>query len=63
MYKRQGYTFRYFLEGLHQEQDVKILSVDGIKPTTENIKNQDVYKRQILAITPAITITTNILFI
>lgn len=35
-----GYTFRYFLEGLHQEQDVKILSVDGIKPTTENIKNQ-----------------------
>ena len=35
-----GYTFRYFLEGLHQEEDVKILSVDGVEPTTENIKNQ-----------------------
>ena len=35
-----GYTFRYFLEGLHQEQNVKILSVDGVEPTTENIKNQ-----------------------
>lgn len=35
-----GYTFRYFLEGLHQEEDVKILSVDGVEPTTENIKNK-----------------------
>ncbi len=32
-----GYTFRYFLEGLQQEKDVKILKVDGIEPTTENI--------------------------
>ncbi|MEG0367017.1 MAG: substrate-binding domain-containing protein [Coprobacillus sp.] len=35
-----GYTFRYFLEGLHQEQDVKMLSINDIKATTENIKNQ-----------------------
>ncbi|MEG0365617.1 MAG: substrate-binding domain-containing protein [Coprobacillus sp.] len=35
-----GYTFKYFLEGLNQEKDVKIISIDGIKPTIENIKNQ-----------------------
>lgn len=35
-----GYTFRYFLEGLNQEKGVKIISIDGIKPNTENIKNQ-----------------------
>ena len=35
-----GYTFKYFLEGLNQEENVKILSVDGIYPTVENIKNQ-----------------------
>ena len=34
-----GYTFRYFLTGLNQETHVKILSVDGIAPTPENIKN------------------------
>jgi len=34
-----GYTFRYFLEGLNQEKDVKILAVDGIYPTIENINN------------------------
>lgn len=35
-----GYTFKYFLTGLQQEKGVKILSVDGIKPTAENIANQ-----------------------
>ena len=34
-----GYTFKYFLTGLNQETHVKILSVDGIEPTAENIKN------------------------
>ena len=34
-----GYTFRYFLTGLNQETHVKILSVDGVEPTMENIKN------------------------
>lgn len=34
-----GYTFRYFLEGLNQEKGVKMLSVDGVYPSVENIKN------------------------
>ncbi len=34
-----GYTFRYFLEGLMQEKGVKMLAVDGVYPTVENIKN------------------------
>ncbi|MBQ1482796.1 MAG: substrate-binding domain-containing protein [Erysipelotrichaceae bacterium] len=32
-----GYTFRYFLTQLQAEQDVKILSIDGIEPSDENI--------------------------
>lgn len=34
-----GYTFKYFLEGLNQEENVKILSIDGVYPTKENIQN------------------------
>ncbi|MBO4358537.1 MAG: substrate-binding domain-containing protein [Erysipelotrichaceae bacterium] len=34
-----GYTFRYFLEELNQEEGVKMLSVDGVYPSVENIKN------------------------
>ncbi len=34
-----GYSFRYFLEGLNQEKGVKLLSVDGVAPTLENIEN------------------------
>ena len=34
-----GYTFRYFLEGLNQEKGVKMLSVDGVYPTVENIED------------------------
>lgn len=34
-----GYTFKYFLTGLNQEEHVKILSVDGVYPDTESIKN------------------------
>lgn len=34
-----GYTFRYFLVGLQQEKHVKVLSVDGVDPTPENIQN------------------------
>ncbi len=32
-----GYTFRYFLEGLNQEKGVKMLAIDGVHPTRENI--------------------------
>ena len=34
-----GYTFRYFLEGLHQEKHVKMLAIDGVMPTVENIRS------------------------
>lgn len=34
-----GYTFKYFLTGLQQEKNVKIISIDGIEPTVENIRN------------------------
>ena len=34
-----GYTFQYFLTGLQQEKGVKMLSVDGVYPSVDNIKN------------------------
>lgn len=34
-----GYSFRYFVEGLSQEKNVKLLKVDGVAPTLENIRN------------------------
>ena len=34
-----GYSFRYFVEELNQEKNVKLLSVDGISPSIENIEN------------------------
>ena len=34
-----GYSFRYFLEELNQEKNVKLLKINGIEPTLENIKN------------------------
>ncbi len=34
-----GYSFRYFLEELGQEKGVKMLSIDGVYPTPENIEN------------------------
>ena len=34
-----GYSFRYFLEGLAQEKGVKMLSVDGVYPSLENVEN------------------------
>lgn len=34
-----GFSFRYYVEGIIQNPDIKMLSVDGIAPTAENIKN------------------------
>lgn len=34
-----GFSFRYYVEGIINNPDIKILSVDGIAPTAENIKN------------------------
>ncbi|MBR6689234.1 MAG: substrate-binding domain-containing protein [Clostridia bacterium] len=34
-----GFSFRYYLEGIIKNPDVKMVSIDGISPTVENIKN------------------------
>ncbi len=34
-----GYSFRYFVEDLMQENNVRVIAVDGIQPTIENIRN------------------------
>ena len=34
-----GFSFRYYVEGIIRNPDIKILSVDGVAPTVENIKN------------------------
>jgi len=34
-----GFSFRYYLEGIIRNPDIKILSIDGVAPTVENIKN------------------------
>ena len=36
-----GYSFRYYLEGMNQMEGVKMLSVDGVYPSTESIKNEE----------------------
>ncbi len=34
-----GFSFRYYMEGIIQNPDIKLLAVDGVAPTIENIKN------------------------
>ena len=34
-----GFSFRYYVEGIIQNPDIKVLSVDGVAPTAENICN------------------------
>lgn len=34
-----GYSFRYFVEELNQEKNVKILSIDGVYPSLESIED------------------------
>ena len=34
-----GYSFRYFIEGLSQEQGVKLLAVDGVTPDLAHIED------------------------
>ena len=34
-----GYSFRYFVTGMRPHDDIKLLSVDGVAPTLENIRN------------------------
>ncbi|MBQ7874249.1 MAG: PstS family phosphate ABC transporter substrate-binding protein [Oscillospiraceae bacterium] len=34
-----GFSYRFYLEGIIKNPDIKILSIDGVAPTAENIKN------------------------
>ncbi len=34
-----GFSFRYYVEGIIQNQNIKMISIDGVAPTVENIKN------------------------
>ena len=34
-----GFSFRYYVESIIQNPDIKMISIDGIEPTVENIKN------------------------
>lgn len=35
-----GFSFRYYLEGIIKNSNVKMIKVDGIEPTVENIRNE-----------------------
>ncbi len=35
-----GFSFRYYMEGIIKNPDIKLLAVDGVKPTVENIKQK-----------------------
>ena len=34
-----GFSFRYYVEGIIRNKDIKVISIDGVAPTVENIKN------------------------
>lgn len=34
-----GFSFRYYMEGIIQNPDIKLIAIDGIAPTVENIQN------------------------
>jgi phosphate transport system substrate-binding protein len=34
-----GYSFRYYVTGMEQNDDVKLLAIEGVAPTVENIRN------------------------
>lgn len=34
-----GFSFRYYVEGMIKNPDIKMIAVDGVAPTVENIKN------------------------
>ena len=34
-----GFSFRFYVEGIIKNPDIKMVSVDGVAPTAENIKN------------------------
>lgn len=34
-----GFSFRFYVEGMIQNPDIKVIAIDGVAPTVENIKN------------------------
>ncbi len=36
-----GFSFRYYVEGIIKNPDIKMIAVDGVAPTVENIKNKN----------------------
>lgn len=34
-----GFSFRYYVEGIIQNPDIKLIAIDGVAPTKENIRN------------------------
>ena len=34
-----GFSFRYYVEGIIKNPEIKMIAVDGVAPTVENIKN------------------------
>ena len=34
-----GFSFRFYVEGIIQNPDIKMIAIDGVAPTVENIKN------------------------
>ena len=34
-----GFSFRYYVEGIIKNPEIKMLSIDGIKPNAENVRN------------------------
>lgn len=34
-----GFSFRYYVEGIIKNPDIKVIAIDGVAPTKENIKN------------------------
>ena len=35
-----GFSFRFYVEGIIQHPDIKLIAIDGVAPTVENIRNQ-----------------------
>jgi phosphate transport system substrate-binding protein len=34
-----GFSFRFYVEGIIRHPDIKMIAIDGVAPTVENIKN------------------------
>ena len=51
-----GFSFRYYVEGIIKNPDIKMISIDGAAPTSENIRNGSY---PILAPIYAVTYTEN----